>query len=411
MPPILYAVPVFMALLLIEVLASRWMGRDVYRVHDAVTSVNIGFISEAVRSLVKLVTVIFYALFVERVGTFQFDIKQPWVWVLAFFMYDFLYYWAHRAGHEVRLLWAAHVVHHSSEDFNLSTALRQSSTNQLFYWVFYLPMAVVGIPASVFVTVALLSAIYQFWVHTQLVPKLGWVDRIFVTPSNHRCHHGRNDYCIDVNYGATLIIWDRIFGTYAQERDNEPVVYGLLKPLRSWNPVWANLTNYAGIWRGLRSTPGWKNKLMEVFATPAWTPDGVTKAAPIDISRLERFETPTPKWQQIYALTACATGFVLFMHWLSVTNSLSVPMRAGYGALIALNAYCLSRMFAGRRYGVQVEALRALLMFGALASGQWFCAVPAAAQIAAAIMGFASLALLAKALGEPVEPLRQMGPA
>ena len=227
MPPILYAVPVFMALLLIEVLASRWMGRDVYRVHDAVTSVNIGFISEAVRSLVKLVTVIFYALFVERVGTFQFDIKQPWVWVLAFFMYDFLYYWAHRAGHEVRLLWAAHVVHHSSEDFNLSTALRQSSTNQLFYWVFYVPMAVVGIPASVFVTVALLSAIYQFWVHTQLVPKLGWVDRIFVTPSNHRCHHGRNDYCIDVNYGATLIIWDRIFGTYAQERDNEPVVYGV----------------------------------------------------------------------------------------------------------------------------------------------------------------------------------------
>jgi sterol desaturase/sphingolipid hydroxylase (fatty acid hydroxylase superfamily) len=136
MPPILYAVPVFMALLLIEVLASRWMGRDVYRVHDAITSVNIGFISEAVRSLVKLVTVIFYALFVERVGTFQFDIKQPWVWVLAFFMYDFLYYWAHRAGHEVRLLWAAHVVHHSSEDFNLSrrcASLRRTSCSIGFF--------------------------------------------------------------------------------------------------------------------------------------------------------------------------------------------------------------------------------------------------------------------------------------
>jgi sterol desaturase/sphingolipid hydroxylase (fatty acid hydroxylase superfamily) len=139
MPPIFYAVPVFMAFLLLELLASRWMNRPVYRLHDAVTSLNIGFISEAVRSLVKMVTVIFYALFVERVGTFQFDMSQPWVWVLAFFMYDFLYYWAHRAGHEVRLLWAAHVVHHSSEDFNLSTALRQSSTNQIFYWIFYVP--------------------------------------------------------------------------------------------------------------------------------------------------------------------------------------------------------------------------------------------------------------------------------
>ena len=400
MPPIFYAVPVFMAFLLLELLASRWMNRPVYRLHDAVTSLNIGFISEAVRSLVKMVTVIFYALFVERVGTFQFDMSQPWVWVLAFFMYDFLYYWAHRAGHEVRLLWAAHVVHHSSEDFNLSTALRQSSTNQIFYWIFYVPMAVVGIPVQVFVTVALLSAIYQFFVHTQLVPKLGWVDRIFVTPSNHRCHHGRNDYCIDVNYGFTLIIWDRMFGTYAEERDDEPVVYGLQTPLRSWNPVWANLKNYAQIWHGVRNTPGWKNKLMEVFATPSWTPDGVPKAVLPESSRTERFETPAPKWQKIYALMAYLVGFALFMHWLSVTNSLTVPMRASYGLLLAINAFSLSRRFAGRRWSVEIEALRALLMFGALASGQWFSPVSSQAQIVALVAGLISLALLAKAAGE-----------
>lgn len=172
-------------------IATYVMKRPGYRFHDAVTSINIGALSEVLRGLTKLLTVAIYSVLVDRVGTFQFDIGQPLVWVLAFVLYDFFYYWAHRAGHEVNLRWAAHVVHHSSEEFNLSTALRQSSTNTMFYWVFYVPMAVIGIPGKVLITVGLVSIVYQFWVHTRLIGKMGWFDRYFSTPSNHRVHYGR----------------------------------------------------------------------------------------------------------------------------------------------------------------------------------------------------------------------------
>lgn len=400
MNPILFAIPVFMAFVGLEAWLAWRRGLKVYRLHDALTSINIGAMSETIRALLKLLSVAVYALVVERVGAFSWDLKSPWVWVLAFFMYDFFYYWAHRSGHEVNLLWAAHVVHHSSEDYNLSTALRQSSTNQVFYWLFYLPMAIVGIPVTVFVVIALISVVYQFWSHTQLVGKLGWADRVFVTPSNHRVHHGRNDYCLDKNYGGTLIIWDRLFGTYVEERDDEPVVYGTLVPLQSWNPLWGNLKNYVGIWQQVRSTTGWSNKLMRVFAPPGWgNADAPAPAYPTAAS-LSRFDTPALKWQQVYGLLASAVVFGLLLHLLIAAPSLSVPQRAAYAALLVLHAVGMAWVFEGKRWALAFEAARATLVFGALAAGLWFGPVALPAQVAAlAVLGL-SLAVLAQARSE-----------
>jgi alkylglycerol monooxygenase len=139
-------------------------------------------------------------------------------WLLALVLYDFCYYWLHRMGHEVAVLWAAHVVHHQSQDYNLSTALRQTSSGALLGWVFYLPMALAGVPPLVFGTVALVDLLYQFWVHTEQVGKLGWFDRWFCSPSNHRVHHAVNDGYLDKNYGGILILWDRLFGTFQRRR-------------------------------------------------------------------------------------------------------------------------------------------------------------------------------------------------
>ena len=400
MSPLLYAVPVFLGLIFVELLAARWMGRKVYRFHDAITSINIGLMSECVRSLLKLMSVFVYAVVVEKVGAFTWDLANPWVWIVAFFLYDFFYYWAHRAGHEINFLWAAHVVHHSSEEFNLSTALRQSSTNQVFYWVFYLPMAIVGIPVSVFVLVALASALYQFWVHTRLIPKLGWIDRVFSTPSNHRCHHGRNPYCIDVNYGATLIIWDRLFGTYVAERDDEPVVYGTLAPLQSWNPVWANLKNYVGMVRDAWRAPRMGDKLMHVFASPGWMATAPAGAGQPVANRYALFETPSSTWQRVYGIVATVVVFGLFMHLLMVAPGLSVPARIGYGLLIALNGITIGRMFAAQARAIEWEALRVLVVFGSLATGLWFTPVATTVQVAAVAGLVVSLALLARARGE-----------
>ena len=394
MSPILYAIPFFLACIAAELLIARAMGRQVYRFHDAVTSLNIGFISEAIRSMLKLVSVVVYALVLAQVAVITWDVKQPAVWILAFFMYDFFYYWAHRSGHEVNLLWSAHVIHHSSEDFNLSTALRQSSTNQVFYWIFYLPMAIAGIPVTVFVVTALISMVYQFWSHTRLIPKLGWVDRVFVTPSNHRCHHGRNPYCIDKNYGGILIIWDRLFGTYTEERDDEPVVYGTLTPLQSWNPVWGNLKNYVVLWQGACATPGWANKLMLVFAPPGWSPTH-KPTQQTDVLNAQQFETPITHGQRFYGCIATVVILAFSVELLVAGAASSWPMRIGFASLIAGNAVCLAWLFEGKRWAVALEAARVTVVMGALIGGIWLEPVSNSAQLAAALVLAASLAALA----------------
>ncbi|HEX4910037.1 MAG TPA: sterol desaturase family protein, partial [Permianibacter sp.] len=218
MNPILFAIPVFMASIVLEAWLAQRRGRAVYDVADAITSLHFGVLSQVSAAFSSLLGIGMYWWVYSQWHWLTLAVDSVWVWLLALLLYDFLYYWVHRCGHEVNLMWAAHQVHHSSEYFNLSTALRQSATTVLWSWPFYLPMALLGVPPEVFAGVALIDLLYQYWVHTELVGKLGWFDRVFVSPSNHRVHHGQNDYCIDKNYGGILILWDRLFGSFVEER-------------------------------------------------------------------------------------------------------------------------------------------------------------------------------------------------
>jgi sterol desaturase/sphingolipid hydroxylase (fatty acid hydroxylase superfamily) len=188
---ILYAVPFFFVLIAVELFADRWRKVSNYRVADAINSLSTGVLSTTTGLLTKGVGLVSYAFALEHLALWQLPAQSVWVWVFAFVAYDLCYYWLHRMGHERNILWAAHSVHHQSEDYNLSTALRQTSTGFLLSWIFYLPLAVIGVPLVVFVAVASLNLLYQFWVHTRHIPKLGWFEQVFVTPSNHRAHHGR----------------------------------------------------------------------------------------------------------------------------------------------------------------------------------------------------------------------------
>jgi len=410
---IMYALPVFLLLIGLEILIAKRMGRKVHRLHDSVTSINIGFISEIFRGLQKLVTVVFYAATVDKVGMFEFDLSSPLVWILALVLYDFFYYWAHRVGHEVNFAWAAHVVHHSSEEYNLTTALRQSSTNQFFYWIFYLPMAILGIPVEAFVVAAVFSAVYQFWIHTRLIPKLGWFELVFNTPTHHRVHHGQNEYCIDKNYAATLIIWDKWFGTFAEERENEPVIYGALTPLKSWNPLWANFKNYIGLAHDVKAAKGWRNKLMYLFAPPGWTPDAERQSGAVepaalvlfDPAKFTLFETPAPFWQRVYGVVASCCSLVMIFHFMLVVGEMPIPVRLAYGALIIFNAMCIAWIFAGARWAIALEAARVALVFGALMAALWFVQVTPAIQAVAAIALLISLLLLFKVYQESEQNL------
>ncbi len=268
MNPYLFIVPAFFLMIATEYCVARIRGRSLYRYQDTVTSLNAGLVSQFVNIMGGAFSVYMYSLLVTHFGMFTWDAGNVWVWVFALVLYDFCYYWVHRAGHEINLFWASHVIHHSSEDFNLATALRQSATGFYFKWAFYWPLALLGIPVKIFVVIALIDLLYQYWVHTELVGRLGVLERFLVTPSNHRVHHGQNDYCIDKNYGGILNIWDRMFGTYADERADQKVIYGVRKPLRSWDPVWGNIQHYfviAGLVRSARSA---REKFAHVFGPP-----------------------------------------------------------------------------------------------------------------------------------------------
>ena len=287
-----------------------------------------------------------------------------WVWLFAFVFYDFCYYWHHRLGHERNVLWAAHSVHHQSEDYNLSTALRQTSTGFVFGWVFYLPMAVLGVPLLVFVTVATVNLLYQFWVHTRHVPKLGWVEWCFVTPSNHRAHHAQNALYMDRNYGGVFIIWDRLFGTFQEEDDAEPVIFGVTTPLHSWNPLWANWQFYGQLLADAQRTERWRDKLRIWFMPTGWRPADVAAKYPMskpDLSRFEKFEVPLPFRQQVYLASQFAVYVALGSYLLNLGETLSPQaLMLGWGYM-ALGLFVLGAGLENRPWALKLEWLRLAL--------------------------------------------------
>jgi len=273
-----------------------------------------------------------YAAVYQHAALLHLPAGSPWVWAGALIACVFLYDWHHRLGHPVHLLWAAHGEHHSSGDHNLGTALRQTGSGFLFGWLFYLPMALAGVPPLVFVVVGLVDLLYQLWVHTPLVSRrvsrLGWADRVFVTPSNHLPHHGQNSWCIDRKDGGILILRNRLFGTFADVRAGEPVVYGIRSALRSWTPLWANAQGCANIARAVATAPRWRDKLRLPFMPPGWLPPDAVVPPQADLSGFRPHAPPIPAALAADALLQLAVLVALALHFLVEAA------RCGLGALL-----------------------------------------------------------------------------
>jgi sterol desaturase/sphingolipid hydroxylase (fatty acid hydroxylase superfamily) len=266
MPPrlVIFAIPGFLLLLTAEAVLAAIMRRDLYEVKDTAASLSMGIGNVIVGLFTKaMMFVLFTWLYKFRVMTLP---NVWWVWVVAFCADEFSYYWFHRTSHECRLFWASHVVHHSSQRYNLGTALRQTWTGSFYGFVFWLWMPLVGFtPYMVFVMQAL-SLIYQFWIHTELVRSVGPLEGVLNTPSHHRVHHASNPQYIDRNHGGTLIIWDRIFGTYEPER--EPCEYGLTKNINTYNPFRIAFHEWADIVRDVKVANSWSDAVRFVFGRP-----------------------------------------------------------------------------------------------------------------------------------------------
>ena len=271
-PPVVYAIPPFVLLVAVEALSYRFLPDDDergYEVRDTATSMSMGAGSQVIALPWKAVVIVAYAA-LYSVAPWQLSPGSVWTWVLLFFAEDLAYYAFHRAHHRVRLLWASHVVHHSSVRFNLSTALRQSWT-PMSGLPFWMPLALLGIPPWMILLQQSISLIYQFFLHTERVDRL-WrpIEFVFNTPSHHRVHHGSNNVYLDRNYGGILIIWDRLFGTF--EPEGERVVYGLTKNIDTYNPLRVAFHEYTATWHDIRTATRWRDRAGYAFGPPGWAP-------------------------------------------------------------------------------------------------------------------------------------------
>lgn len=356
---IVLAMPVFLLAIALEFAIGLARGRNTYRLNDALGSLGLGVMSQVFDAFGTLFKVAMYTLVFQHVALFQLSASSAWVWIGALIGYDFCYYWLHRAGHRVGVLWAAHVVHHQSEDYNLSTALRQTSSGFLLGWVFYLPLAVAGVPPLVFGVVALIDLLYQFWVHTQQVGKLGWFDRWFCSPSNHRAHHGVNERYLDKNYGGILILWDRLFGTFVEEDDADPVVYGTRAPLRSFNPLWANLQVYRDLWLDSWRAQSWADKLRVWLKPPGWRPADVAARWPkpdFDIASVQRFDPPLSRRAAGLAVLLFVAALVVLGLFLWNVHRLSLGEQLLGSAVLVLLLWAIGALTQASPAGTPAQS-------------------------------------------------------
>ncbi len=362
---IVLATPVFLALIALEFRLGKNRA-GYYSLADTINSISLGMLNQISGALGTLLTLGIYVLAFDHLALLQArDFWNTWYgYLAALVFYDFCYYWLHRCGHEVAILWAAHVVHHQSQHYNLSTALRQTSSGIALGWIFYMPMALAGVPPAVFAIVALVDLLYQFWVHTELVGKLGWFDRVFCSPSNHRVHHAVNDRYIDRNYGGVLVVWDRMFGSF--EEETEPCVYGTRKLLNSWDPLWSNAEVYSALWQALRRADSWGDRLRVWFKPPGWQSAAmaiVDPKAPFVLESVQRFEVPLPPAQQRFAIVQFAMNLALTSAYLwhveSMTRQAAWGFAMGLAAVIWLQGRCLQ----GKTHGL-LALLAALALAG-----------------------------------------------
>ncbi len=371
---IVFATPVFLLLIALEFAVGRWRARrgtglNTYGLSDTINSITLGTFNQLTNVLGKVFTIGVYAAVYGMVHTAEPAMTGSGsgttaFWnsalglVLALLFYDFCYYWLHRAGHRVAVFWAAHVVHHQSQHYNLSTALRQTSSGLLLGWVFYLPMALAGVPPAVFALVAIIDLLYQFWVHTEQIGKLGWFDRVFCSPSNHRVHHAVNDGYLDKNYGGILVLWDRWFGTFQEEQ--EPCVYGTRAPLQSWDPLWANLEVYWALAQASWRTRRWADKVRVWFKPPGWQPADLAAAHPYPafvLGAVPLYRPPLSPGQQWFAAAQFALALLGVSQFLWVADSLPWANAALMCATLAAGLWALGLYLQGRLTALEVLAL------------------------------------------------------
>lgn len=362
------AVPLFFVLIAIERFAVRGRADRVYRLWDSICNLSCGVGQQVLAVLLEVVVIGGYVAVHDRFALAHWPASSPLSWLGAFLLLDCAYYWFHRASHRINFIWATHAVHHQSEEYNLSVALRQSWFQPVLTVPFYLPLAVLGVPPAMFVTVHTLDILYQFWIHTRAIGRMGPLEWILNTPSHHRVHHGIDPKYIDKNYAGTLIVWDRMFGTF-QAEEEEPT-YGTVKPLASFNPTWANVEHWIEIARLAARCPRLGDKLWAPFAQPEWRPKelgGDVVIPPASRATQRRYDVPRlPAAARGYALVLFAQATAATLAIMLLRDRMKPPLVVAAVVMVLWMLTTLSGIVERKAWTAPLESLRLGAMLGLL---------------------------------------------
>jgi len=372
---IVIAIPFFLLSIAFEYWYSQRKGLKLYRLNDTINNLLVGMGQQISNLFGKA---ILFGLFMLIYDNYRF-FSLPFTWwsvALCVLAYDFAFYWAHRLGHEVNFFWGAHAVHHQSEEYNLSVALRQSWFHSMIAFIFFLPIPLLGFSPLTFGAGAAIQTLYQFWIHTRTMGKLHPAfEYIFNTPAHHRVHHAINPKYIDKNHGGVLIIWDRMFGTFKEEENAEEITYGITTQLKSWNPVWANFHYYFELWDKAKTFTHFSDKVKLIFARPGWLPEeagGFQAVKEVDKATYQKFDADIKtnlRWYAAIQFTIVLAGTTAFLyHFPNITPF----FRVYFASLIGLSMLILGGIFENKKWTWVAEIIRIIAIAVGLDTYYWY---------------------------------------
>ena len=390
-----YAIPFFIVLLLIEVVVAQRKKAHVIRSMDTLSSLSSG-ITNSIKDVLGLTVIILSYRWVEsRVGLL--NIEATWyTYIIAFVGIDFAAYWSHRLNHQVNYFWNHHIVHHSSEEFNLGCALRQTISSWFSLgFLFLFPTALLGVPPEVIAVVSPLHLFAQYWYHTRLIGKLGFLEKIIVTPSHHRVHHAINQEYLDKNLAAIFITWDKLFGTFQEELDDVPPVYGVKRPVRTWNPL---LINFQHLWQLIKDAwhaRSWWDKLRIWFMPTGWRPTDVATKYPIavieDVYAYQKYAPQTSSGLKWWSWTQWFVTSALMMYMFNSLSNLSFQAALFFGLFLIMTIFSYTMLMDRYRHALLVESIRGLVGLSIWWANDWFLLTNAIPGAQFMVVGYLAL--------------------
>ena len=357
-----YAIPFFIVLLLTEVLVAWRKKAKVIRSVDTLASLSSGLTNVIKDVLGLTVVIISYAWVEERVGVLDIEATW-WVYLVAFLGSDFAGYWSHRLSHQVNYFWNHHIIHHSSEEFNLGCALRQTISAWFsMSFIFLFPVALLGVPPAVIAVIQPLHLFAQYWYHTRLIGKMGFLEHIIVTPSHHRVHHAINEVYLDKNLSQIFIFWDKLFGTFQEELDSEPPVYGVKRPLRTWNPI---IINFSHLWLLIKDawrTESWPAKFKIWFMPTGWRPEDVVEKFPeeviTDVHSYEKYDSKPSLGLLWWSWIQWLATFIVMMLMFNSIPAIGMSNAILVGAFLVYTIFSFTMLMDKHPWSLMVEFIR-----------------------------------------------------